>query len=237
MAWIALLCLELLMPDACLFHSIGHIRPGPGWRMDAHTHAHHELILVLVGGQQTRMQGEVHAVRCGDILFYPSGVPHEEWLVSRQRLESYCLAFAWKGADPEMPLRLRDRGGRVRVLLELLHDEQHLHPSPATAEACRTLLAAVLAQLVKLWRYPPDDLVARLRSFVRDRIDRPLRLEDLADAANLSKHHLVRKYKGLTGRTPMEDVRILRVEMARNLILSTSEPLKLIAPQVGLGDV
>ena len=34
----------------------------------------------------------------------------------------------------------------------------------------------------------------------------------------------------------MQDVRELRLELARNLILTTNEPLKVIAPQAGLGD-
>jgi transcriptional regulator GlxA family with amidase domain len=40
----------------------------------------------------------------------------------------------------------------------------------------------------------------------------------------------------LTGLTPMEDLRQLRLEAARDLLLTTDLPLKAIAPRTGLGD-
>ena len=58
----------------------------------------------------------------------------------------------------------------------------------------------------------------------------------LACQACVSKYHFLRTYKVLTGRTPMEDVRIIRANAARTLILSTALPLKDIAPRTGLGN-
>ena len=52
----------------------------------------------------------------------------------------------------------------------------------------------------------------------------------------MTKYHFLRRYRALTGKTPMEDVRAIRLDFARNLILTTDLPLKLIAVQAGLGD-
>jgi len=52
----------------------------------------------------------------------------------------------------------------------------------------------------------------------------------------LSKFHFIRRYRTLTGRTPMEDLRLIRIEAARDLLLTTNLPLKEIAPRCGLGD-
>jgi transcriptional regulator GlxA family with amidase domain len=61
-------------------------------------------------------------------------------------------------------------------------------------------------------------------------------LDDLARKAGMSKYHFVRLYKKLSGRTPMNDVRMIRVEAARDLIITTDLPLKTIATRVGLGN-
>jgi AraC family transcriptional regulator len=56
----------------------------------------------------------------------------------------------------------------------------------------------------------------------------------LAHVAGLSKFHFIRAYTAQAGLTPMADVRAIRLDAARHLILTTDLPLKVIAPQVGL---
>jgi len=53
----------------------------------------------------------------------------------------------------------------------------------------------------------------------------------------LTKNHFIRQYRILAGRTPMEDVRFLRVEKASELIVATPLPLHEIAPLVGIPNV
>jgi len=52
----------------------------------------------------------------------------------------------------------------------------------------------------------------------------------------MSKFAFVRKFRRLRGRTPMEELRLLRLDRARTLLLTTSLPVKAIAPEVGIGD-
>jgi transcriptional regulator GlxA family with amidase domain len=98
------------------------------------------------------------------------------------------------------------------------------------------LLVGLLAEYDRLARYKEDPLVVQLRSHIRKNLARPLDLDGLADLAGLSKFHLVRRYRALTGRTPMEDVRHIRLLAAREMLLTTNLPLKEIAPRTGLGD-
>ncbi len=52
----------------------------------------------------------------------------------------------------------------------------------------------------------------------------------------MSKFAFIRRYRRATGRTPMQDLRRIRLNQARTLILATGLPLKAIAAEVGLGD-
>ncbi len=119
--------------------------------------------------------------------------------------------------------------------MDWLHAETQRH-SPLTPTQNRTLLHAILVEFVRLWRHAGTGLVEATRRYVRRNIAEPIALDDLADRAGMSKYHFVRRYKSLTGRTPMEDTRVMRVEYARSLILTTSLPLKAVAPRAGLGD-
>jgi AraC family transcriptional regulator len=98
------------------------------------------------------------------------------------------------------------------------------------------LLGALIMQLLDSARAEEDDLVRRTREFFQARLAEPLRLEEVARQAHCSKFHFVRLYRKRTGRTPMEELRIMRLEHARELLLTTGLPLKAIAPRCGLTD-
>jgi AraC-like DNA-binding protein len=195
----------------------------------------HEMILVLRGEQYALIKGKrFHAV-AGDILFFPAHIAHEEW--SSRLVDTYFMSFEWPDSPMgDTPIHVKDYKGRIRVLMEWTMSETHIH-TPLTPELHRGLLHALLTQFLRLWMYTEDDFIERIRQFMEKHISEPVRLEDIAKQAGMSKFHFVRKYRRLTGRTPMQDIRILRLERARQLALGTSLPLKEIAEKVGLTDV
>lgn len=56
--------------------------------------------------------------------------------------------------------------------------------------------------------------VERARSFLHDHADRPVTLDELADAAALSRFHLVRSFRAVHGAAPLAYHRALRLEQA-----------------------
>ncbi|HOR78660.1 MAG TPA: helix-turn-helix transcriptional regulator [Anaerolineaceae bacterium] len=77
----------------------------------------------------------------------------------------------------------------------------------------------------------------KVKSYIANHLKEPLNLEDLAAISGLSTSYFARQYKATTGRTPMEDLRLLRLEEARRLLVKTPLPLYEIATQVGIPDV
>lgn len=217
------------------FLGIGRHQPVGPWRMKTHSHSFHELILVIEGAQCVRIAGkETHAAE-GDLLFYSAGVPHEEWTARGERIESYFVSFDWKDGPSGVPVHLKDRYGRIRLLMDWLSAETKSHTA-LTPELIGTLLCALIAQFIALWKRPEEGFVDAIRRHIRDNLTSAISLDELAAVAGMSKYHFLRRYRNLTGRTPMADVRMIRLESARDLVLSTSLPLKVIAEKAGLGD-
>ena len=75
-----------------------------------------------------------------------------------------------------------------------------------------------------------------VRDHMRTRFADKLSLADVARHAGMSRFAFVRKFKRLSGRTPMEELRQIRLHEARNLILSRDLPMKAVAAEVGIGD-
>jgi AraC-like DNA-binding protein len=77
--------------------------------------------------------------------------------------------------------------------------------------------------------------VRRTREFLAERLDARVSLEDLAQAANLSRYHLLRVFKRATGLTPHAFHVQSRVERAKSLLRS-GLPIVQVAADTGFVD-
>lgn len=215
--------------------SIGQVRPNPVWGMPPHRHSLHEMIAVARGRMTVTTRQGVVTARAGDVLFYGAGVVHEEHSDPADPVQTYFISFHWDDYTPDVPFRVHDRHGRVSVIVRWLFEDRH-NSTPMIGAVRQGLAQSAVASYLHLAAYQEPDLVERTRHFVRARLAAPLEVDDLAAEAQMSKFHFVRTYKQLCGRTPMDDVRRLRVEAARDLLLTTDLPLKSIAPRVGMAN-
>ncbi|MFK3737791.1 GlxA family transcriptional regulator [Massilia sp. TN1-12] len=83
---------------------------------------------------------------------------------------------------------------------------------------------------------PRSDRIQAALEYARDNLCRPLSLEELADAAQLSRRQFSRSFRAETGQTPARAVEQLRVQAARELIETTSHPIEVVARESGFLD-
>lgn len=214
---------------------IGHHLRLHGWEIAAHHHPFHEIIIVTKGSQSVEAAGETCQAGQGDVLLFTAGLAHHEWSLPDTQLESYFASFALVGLDPNRLLRATDPHGRIRQLAHWLHADRTA--ADTLAAALRdVLLQAILGEFFRDRANEENELVVYIRNYVRTHIAESLSLDVLARQARMSKFHFVRAFRAACGRTPMEEVRRMRADYARDLILSSGLPFKEIAPRAGLGN-
>lgn len=76
------------------------------------------------------------------------------------------------------------------------------------------------------------DVTAALR-FIRQHAFEPIGLADVLDATQASSSTLRRRFKAIVGRTIHEEIRRVRIERAKQLLISTDLSFKQIARQTG----
>jgi transcriptional regulator GlxA family with amidase domain len=79
-----------------------------------------------------------------------------------------------------------------------------------------------------------DDL-GPLRDWMLDNLARPLNLDALATRAHISRRTLTRRFREETGASPMSWLAHARIDRARELLETTSEPVENIGHLTGLG--
>ncbi len=75
-----------------------------------------------------------------------------------------------------------------------------------------------------------------LLGWMRERLDKNLSVETLAAQSNMSPRNFARAFAAETGTTPAKAVERLRLESARERVEHTSEPIDVVAQEVGFGD-
>ncbi|QYM78387.1 AraC family transcriptional regulator [Horticoccus luteus] len=208
--------------------------PKRGWHLPRHHHPFHELIVVLDGAMEVRTDDGVVQAEAGDVLFYRAMCPHEETADNARPVSTFFIAFQADAAAVDgFPWRLRDADARVRQMVAWLVRD---HVAGVAPEEARALLRAVVRELQRLCASPPDPWLGALRDYMQHNLARPVYLADLARRAGMSKFAFVRKFKRVSGRTPMRELQLLRVNQARAMMLASALPVKAIAAAVGLND-
>jgi transcriptional regulator GlxA family with amidase domain len=83
---------------------------------------------------------------------------------------------------------------------------------------------------------PKTDRIQKALSYAKQNLKKELSVDDLADAANLSRRQFSRAFLAETGQTPAKAVETLRVEAARSMIEEGNHPLDVVARENGFSD-
>jgi AraC-like DNA-binding protein len=80
----------------------------------------------------------------------------------------------------------------------------------------------------------------RVRQVARDleqRYAEAITLDQMAEAADLSRYHFIRVFRTLTGETPRQYLTGIRLRAAADRLIGTREPITRIALEVGFNDI
>ena len=82
-------------------------------------------------------------------------------------------------------------------------------------------------------RKPAETACSKVLGYLKDNLDQPIRLEDLAAMVHLDKSYFVRLFRETYGLTPIQMLIRLRMELACDLIANTDLPIGQIAQRCG----
>jgi transcriptional regulator GlxA family with amidase domain len=83
---------------------------------------------------------------------------------------------------------------------------------------------------------PKSDRIQQALTFAKQNLRRPLSVDELADAAHLSRRQFSRAFRLETGQSPARAVEVLRVEAARGMIEAGNHSIEIVARESGFAD-
>ena len=203
------------------------------WAPLRHSHPFCEMMVVYSGSLKVEIGDQPCLAAAGEILLYPPEAAHLERVSGHGPAE--FIFFSVSTPPRSTKLVTRDARGRMRLLAGWLIEEAR--SSHAMKQAVvDSLLQALVLEFDLISTAATPGMAEQVRLFLRESLAKQLTVDDLASVAHMSRAHFIRSYKQLTGITPMAELRQLRVQEAKNLVITTDLPLKTIALRVGLQD-
>ena len=201
------------------------------WNMSRlHFHDHCELLLPLVSPGNIFVSGQVYPLRRGTLYLIGENTLHRTMAegfharyvlhISRKSLTQLC-ASSFRRAEL--------RGGEMTEVIELFQALERNKNDGSFGSDMRQMVA-LLNLLIRLAPtlsaatagesiYNKDFLrVAPILDYIRDNLDQPLTLDQIAGQFYISKHYLCRIFKSATGFSVMEYIIYSRVLRARQLL-------------------
>jgi AraC-like DNA-binding protein len=234
---------RLLVTDSGYFpHAAGHGRERQAGAA--------ELIVILCadGTGWLEAGADRWRVAAGDAAVILAGSPHryladptDPWTIWWAHLvgtDADDFGTAICGEQRYAVLQVRDMLAAVDLVRDAISAMER-DESPASfyeaSGAAWQLLATLAAGRLRGSSHPADR-VRRAIEHVSSHPASPVRVSELARAANLSVSHFCSLFRQATGTSVLEYVRRLRMARARELLLTTVEPVASIAAAVGYTD-
>ena len=211
-------------------------------------HDSHLLIYCSEGRGQLYTANHAYPVGPGDLLFLPAGMAHSYkadpeqpwtiyWVHYRGQLaEHYNQLFA--GDSPLLSLGPQPRLVAEFEALYALRSAGYALPEFIHAACQLKQMLSLLGNLVVRHGGQPGQAIDLdyIQQLMHRNLDGKLDLASLAAECQLSKYHFARRFKQLTGHSPIQHFIHLKIEHACQLLDSSEDSVKQIAWKVGYQD-
>lgn len=216
-------------------------------RMQRRTHETHLLLYCSGGRGELQLDSGHYAIAAGDVVLLPAGLAHAYHSDQQQPWSVFWVHYGGTASDDyniqldTHPLRATGVQPQLIADFELLlagaytgFSLPHLLHTAGRLKALLTDIA-ICSDNQRSGGRAPLDLEALLR-LMQVHLGGELDLEQLAASANLSKFHFARRFRQLTGQSPIHYFIQLKMQRACLLLDTTGMSMKQISAELGYDD-
>jgi len=227
----------LFCVESALLTNVGCVSPDPKWELSAHMHACWEFIYFLQGSGRVDVPQATLRPQQYHLVVYPPGLPHAEMSNPVDPEETIFLAVEVQGNQPPgAHLLLPDRHGEIGWLCRHILDEFIASGLTPLAQA---YTHAFLHLVERSWTSGipvQHDAIDFIVKYMHSNYANDISLDNLANAACISKTHLAHCFRDRLGTSPLRYLQHIRIEIAKRLLATSTMPVNEIATQVGFSD-
>ena len=207
------------------------------WIVGTHYHPWFEFNYVARGSVYTTVNGTEFLISAGQSFLIPPHVPHSH-RHNGTGDDGICIRFSLEAADEAQPNRLlAGLSAAYSAAFSSGLEKMRFTGGLLHVQAAFALWLTGIYDLRSREELPvhaaQNMLSAQVILYLRESYASRIRTEDIANALNISYRSLSRKFKAETGMTIGEKLTEIRMDKAKQLLLSTKKTLSDIAQETG----
>lgn len=209
-----------------------------------------EVLLVYEGNGIYTIEHNKYIAKKGDLIFYNSGVVHDEFGGHGDNLSTYCLGISNLKlvhlekdkiiAENYCPvINCYDYFEEILSILEIIQHNIDTN-SANVAEYSDFLMQALIVKFCTIIeqngnfkQIKEPSLATKVKIYIDKNYNENISLQTIAVAVNANQYYLSHIFKGETGFSPMQYVTRRRIGEAQNLLINTKLSITEIAANVG----
>ncbi len=204
-----------------------------------HHHAWYEFNYVETGSMLTSIQGQEIVTEAGESLLIPPGVFHNNTFPMDD--SGLCIRFSLKKLLNEASGCFHDISSALSIprVFSFKTDVSMFYVD----HSIYSLQIAFLKWLFDMYEVlnlekridsgVGESVSFRVTNYLQEHYSDKIKVSEIADELNLSYRSLARKFKEETGVSIMEKLTSIRIEKAKQLLLTTDDTMLTIANTVG----
>jgi len=230
--------------------AMGFYKKAQGHAMTRDKHDDYLLIYCVDGGGFLKLNNKSFKISSGDFIVLPKSIAHEYTAKKKTPWSIYWVHFEGRFAKNYITQISKQDGANILPIglhsrlitdFEALLDtrlsnslfESHLHSCSLLSQ-----IITYISLLYKQTQHQSDKSLnlEAVKSLMLTHLHQQLDIDTLASTANLSKFHFIKRYKALTGRTPINDFIQMKIERACHLLDISNKSIASIGLELGYED-
>lgn len=235
--------------DSLLFYAIQpfSIPHGKSYRQPLHRHNELiELLLVLEGQVQCKIDDQAYAASCGAVLLVQPGSWHEQEYTAAQQQSGYRLSFSYAHgletmtvAELQTVIPINNDIKELKSLFVRLQQDKN-QPQADSKQLAHHLIALILMFLNRavvtqnsLNYRNVEETTQEIKHYMEENYCSSLTLEKIAVKFGINKYRMARFFKKQTDMSPLQYIISCRIDAAKHLLTTTDRPVATISCDIG----
>lgn len=192
-----------------------------------------DLTLCIEGTMDYIIDGERVILESGDAIIFPPGSTRTRVFTNEKNYyASFNIRFSEEFTSPIQGKVKKCIFPDTLTILETFK-RNFTEPSLFRDEKCRGIFSYLFHQILESAMDKENSYVKKTKQYIISNLSRNLNLEIISEEVHLEPHYLCALFKEHTGTTIMQYIISLRIEKAKQLIITQDEKIYKIAEKCG----
>ncbi|MDG0978560.1 MAG: AraC family transcriptional regulator [Halieaceae bacterium] len=228
--------------------ALGYYPSAKGHRMQRPIHDDYLIIYCVEGRGKLTVSKNRHEIEAGDVIVLPKGQTHSYQALTNKPWTIFWIHYLGNKAQDYTDYLLQQTDYRItragnhpqlrsafQGLLDVARTGYDLSAFLTLSNRLKLLLTE-LGQTRYQQAAPKGLDLEATQQLMREHLNSQISLDELAQAAFLSKFHFSNRYKRLTGYSPIQHFLNMKMEYACELLDASTLSVKAIAAELGYND-